>query len=168
MIICSILACVILLGVFSLTRKSSSIIQAKVADASVQTAEQTAGKLKLMLKNYEKQSLQFITDTDLWDFWERWQRQTTISKSSIPLVNFGQDEPGRNVGFVRLLRSRLFRLKRVRRDSPRVNIANVEAIIDSPYAQKIRERMAGRSGMRQCQMAWTAASWSRHSRSAAC
>ena len=30
-----------------------------------QAAEQTAGKISLMLDNYEKQSLQFITD---WDF----------------------------------------------------------------------------------------------------
>jgi len=63
MIICSILVCVILLGVFSYS-KSSSIIQSKVAEASVQTAQQTAGKLSLMLSDYEKQTLQFITDSD--------------------------------------------------------------------------------------------------------
>jgi len=63
MIICSILLCVILLGVFSYD-KSRTIIKSKVAEASVQTAQQTAGKLSLMLANYEKQTLQFITDSE--------------------------------------------------------------------------------------------------------
>jgi methyl-accepting chemotaxis protein len=63
LIISSILVCVLLLGLFSYN-KSSSIIQAKVAEASAQTAEQTAGKLNLLLDGYERQSLQFITDTD--------------------------------------------------------------------------------------------------------
>ncbi|BBI34814.1 methyl-accepting chemotaxis protein [Cohnella abietis] len=61
LISCSILACVLSLGWFSYS-KSSSIIQSKVADASSSTAEQTAGKISLLLEGYERQSLQFITD----------------------------------------------------------------------------------------------------------
>ncbi|MBW5444985.1 HAMP domain-containing protein [Cohnella sp. CFH 77786] len=63
LIISSILVCVLLLGIFSYN-KSSSIIKSKVADASAQTALQTAGKLNLLLAGYERQSLQFITDND--------------------------------------------------------------------------------------------------------
>jgi methyl-accepting chemotaxis protein len=62
LIFCSILACVMSLGWFSYS-KSSSIIQKKVADSSSQTAEQTAGKIALLLEGYERQSLQFITDS---------------------------------------------------------------------------------------------------------
>ncbi|MFC4600097.1 methyl-accepting chemotaxis protein [Cohnella hongkongensis] len=62
LIFCSILACVLILGWFSYS-KSSSIIQQKVADSSSQTAVQTAGKIALMLQGYERQSLQFITDS---------------------------------------------------------------------------------------------------------
>lgn len=62
LIFCSILACVLTLGWFSYS-KSSSIIQQKVADSSSQTAMQTAGKISLMLEGYERQSLQFITDS---------------------------------------------------------------------------------------------------------
>ncbi len=62
LIFCSILACVLILGWFSYS-KSSSIIQQKVADSSSQTAMQTAGKISLMLEGYERQSLQFITDS---------------------------------------------------------------------------------------------------------
>ncbi|RED65625.1 methyl-accepting chemotaxis protein [Cohnella lupini] len=61
LIFCSILACVLSLGWFSYS-KSSSIIQKKVADSSSQTAQQTAGKMALLLDGYERQSLQFITD----------------------------------------------------------------------------------------------------------
>lgn len=63
LIFSSILACVLSLGWFSYS-KSSSIIQNKVADASKQTAEQTAGKFALLLEGYERQSLQFITDSN--------------------------------------------------------------------------------------------------------
>lgn len=63
LIICSILVCVLLLGVFSYTR-SKSIIEAKVAEASSQTAEQTAGKLELLLSGYERQTIQFLTDSE--------------------------------------------------------------------------------------------------------
>jgi methyl-accepting chemotaxis protein len=62
LIFCSILACVLTLGWFSYS-KSSAIIQTKVADASKQTAVQAAGKFALLLEGYERQSLQFITDT---------------------------------------------------------------------------------------------------------
>jgi methyl-accepting chemotaxis protein len=62
-IISSILVCVLLLGWFSY-EKSRSIIQDKVAEASYQTAEQTAGKLNLLLAGYERTTLQFITDTE--------------------------------------------------------------------------------------------------------
>lgn len=62
LIFCSILACVLILGWFSYS-KSSSIIQQKVADSSSQTAVQTAGKIALMLGGFERQSLQFITDS---------------------------------------------------------------------------------------------------------
>lgn len=62
LIFCSILACVVFLGLFSYS-KSSDIIKQKVADATSQTATQTAGKINLMLEGYEKQSLQFITDS---------------------------------------------------------------------------------------------------------
>ncbi|XID95461.1 methyl-accepting chemotaxis protein [Paenibacillaceae bacterium WGS1546] len=62
LIFCSILACVLSLGWFSYST-SSSIIQQKVADSSSQTAQQTAGKIALLLEGYERQSLQFITDT---------------------------------------------------------------------------------------------------------
>ncbi|QMV40539.1 methyl-accepting chemotaxis protein [Cohnella cholangitidis] len=62
LIFSSILVCVLSLGWFSYS-KSSSIIQQKVADSSSQTAEQTAGKIALLLKGYERQSLQFITDS---------------------------------------------------------------------------------------------------------
>ncbi|TJY43611.1 methyl-accepting chemotaxis protein [Cohnella pontilimi] len=61
LIFCSILVCVASLGWFSYN-KSSSIIQQKVADASAQTAQQTAGKLALLLSGYERQSFQFLTD----------------------------------------------------------------------------------------------------------
>jgi methyl-accepting chemotaxis protein len=62
LIFCGILVCVGSLGWFSYY-KSSSIIKQKVADASSQTAQQTAGKLSLLLSGYERQSLQFITDS---------------------------------------------------------------------------------------------------------
>jgi len=62
-IFCSILACVLSLGWFSYSQ-SKSIIQQKVADSSIQTAVQTAGKIALMLGSYERQSLQFITDSN--------------------------------------------------------------------------------------------------------
>jgi len=62
LIFCGILACVTVLGWFSYS-KSSSIIQTKVADSSSQTAQQTAGKIALLLDGYERQSLQFITDS---------------------------------------------------------------------------------------------------------
>ncbi|RKP55609.1 methyl-accepting chemotaxis protein [Cohnella endophytica] len=62
LIFCSILACVLTLGWFSYS-KSSSIIQQKVADSSAETAKQTAGKISLLLDGYERQSLQFITDS---------------------------------------------------------------------------------------------------------
>ncbi|MCD9023083.1 methyl-accepting chemotaxis protein [Cohnella silvisoli] len=61
LIFCSILACVLSLGWFSYS-KSSSIIKNKVADSSIQTAQQTAGKIALLFEGYERQSLQFITD----------------------------------------------------------------------------------------------------------
>ncbi|MFC5532003.1 methyl-accepting chemotaxis protein [Cohnella yongneupensis] len=61
LIFCSILAVVLCLGWFSYS-KSSSIIKNKVADATGQTATQTAGKIGLLLDGYEKASLQFITD----------------------------------------------------------------------------------------------------------
>ncbi|WEK53140.1 MAG: methyl-accepting chemotaxis protein [Candidatus Cohnella colombiensis] len=63
LIFCSIIVCVLSLGWFSYS-KSSSIIQQKVADASVQTAVATTGKLGLLMEGYERQSLQFITDGD--------------------------------------------------------------------------------------------------------
>jgi methyl-accepting chemotaxis protein len=66
LIIAGILLCVILLGTFSYFR-SSSIIQAKVADANRQTAEQTAGKLELLFDGYERQINQFMTDSILMD-----------------------------------------------------------------------------------------------------
>jgi methyl-accepting chemotaxis protein len=62
LIFCSILACVLSLGWFSYS-KSSSIIQSKVAESNDQTAQQTAGKFALLLEGYERQSLQFITDS---------------------------------------------------------------------------------------------------------
>lgn len=62
LIMVSILVCVMSLGWFSYS-KSSSIIKQKVADATSQTAGQAAGKIALLLDGYEKQSLQFITDT---------------------------------------------------------------------------------------------------------
>ncbi|WP_276356366.1 methyl-accepting chemotaxis protein [Cohnella caldifontis] len=67
LIICSILVCVLLLGLFSYN-KSRSIIQSKVAEASTQTAEQTAGKLNLLLAGYERTTLQFITDNDFMSY----------------------------------------------------------------------------------------------------
>ncbi|MFC5405200.1 methyl-accepting chemotaxis protein [Cohnella soli] len=63
LIFCSILACVLTLGWFSYS-KSKAIIQSKVADSSAETARQAAGKISLLLKGYERQSLQFITDSD--------------------------------------------------------------------------------------------------------
>lgn len=62
LIFCSIIVCVLSLGWFSYS-KSSTIIQNKVADSSNQTAIQTAGKISLLLDGYERQSLQFITDS---------------------------------------------------------------------------------------------------------
>jgi methyl-accepting chemotaxis protein len=66
LIFCSILACVLSLGWFSYS-KSSSIIQNKVADSSIQTAKQTAGKISLLFDGFERQSLQFITDNAFTD-----------------------------------------------------------------------------------------------------
>lgn len=66
LIFCGIIACVSLLGIFSY-KKSSSIIQSKVSDASSQTAQQTADKFNLLLNGYERQSLQFITDNKFMD-----------------------------------------------------------------------------------------------------
>jgi methyl-accepting chemotaxis protein len=63
LIFCSILACVLCLGWFSYS-KSSSIIKQKVADATSQTTGQTAGKVNLLLDGYEKQSMQFIADSE--------------------------------------------------------------------------------------------------------
>jgi methyl-accepting chemotaxis protein len=70
LIMSGILACVLLLGLFSYNR-SSSVIQSKVADANVQMAEQTAGKLSLLLANYERQSMQFITDNEFMNLLSR-------------------------------------------------------------------------------------------------
>ncbi|RIE03089.1 hypothetical protein D3H35_21145 [Cohnella faecalis] len=66
LIFCSILACVVTLGIFSYS-KSSSIIKNKVAEASRQTAEQAAGKFSLLFDGYERLSLQFITDSGFTD-----------------------------------------------------------------------------------------------------
>jgi methyl-accepting chemotaxis protein len=63
LIFCSILAVVLCLGWFSYSR-SSSIIKQKVADASEQTAKQTAGKINLLLDGYERQSMQLFTDNN--------------------------------------------------------------------------------------------------------
>ncbi|WP_235426931.1 methyl-accepting chemotaxis protein [Cohnella kolymensis] len=63
LIFCSILAVVLCLGWFSYSR-SSSIIKQKVADASEQTAQQTAGKINLLLDGYERQSMQLFTDNN--------------------------------------------------------------------------------------------------------
>lgn len=62
LIFCSILVVVLSLGWFSYS-KSSSIIKQKVADASEQTAKQTAGKINLLLDSYERQSMQLFADT---------------------------------------------------------------------------------------------------------
>ncbi|WP_239617523.1 methyl-accepting chemotaxis protein [Cohnella mopanensis] len=98
LIFSSILACVLSLGWFSYS-KSSSIIQKKVADSSSQTAEQTAGKIALLLKGYERQSLQFITDSKFIGFlssmsiseddYERFDlsRQLTEKMSSIAMAD---------------------------------------------------------------------------------
>jgi len=98
LIFCSILACVLSLGWFSYS-KSKSIIQQKVADSSIQTAEQTAGKIALMLESYERQSLQFITDSNFigllstlaiaTDDYERFDtsRQLTEKLSSIAMAD---------------------------------------------------------------------------------
>ncbi|MFC5471672.1 methyl-accepting chemotaxis protein [Cohnella suwonensis] len=59
----SILLCVLSLGWFSYA-ESRSIIQDKVASASIQTADQTTGKLRLLLGEYERQSRQITADND--------------------------------------------------------------------------------------------------------
>jgi methyl-accepting chemotaxis protein len=61
LIIAGILVCVLLLGIFSYN-KSSSIIQNKVADANALTAEQTSGRLNLLLQNYEQKMIQITMD----------------------------------------------------------------------------------------------------------
>ncbi|MFC5471673.1 methyl-accepting chemotaxis protein [Cohnella suwonensis] len=98
LIFCSILACVLTLGWFSYS-KSSDIIQSKVADSSSETAKQTAGKISLLLKGYERQSLQFITDSDFMsllsgmgvstDDYEKFDaaRQLTAKLSSIAMAD---------------------------------------------------------------------------------
>ena len=61
LIIAGILLCVLLLGIFSYY-KSSSVIQSKVAEANQLTAEQTSGRLNLLLANYEQKMLQMFLD----------------------------------------------------------------------------------------------------------
>lgn len=61
LIIAGILLCVLLLGFFSYY-KSSSVIQDKVAEANMLTAEQTSGRLNLLLDNYEQKLLQTFLD----------------------------------------------------------------------------------------------------------
>jgi len=76
LIVSSILFCVLLLGLFSYD-KSSVVIKSKVADASAQTAEQTAGKLNLLFAGYERQSLQLVTDSDFMEMMRTLSLATT-------------------------------------------------------------------------------------------
>lgn len=63
LIFCGILVCVASLGLFSYNQ-SSTIIKNKVSQATIETTTALAGKLKLMFESYERQSLQFITDSE--------------------------------------------------------------------------------------------------------
>ncbi len=60
-IFCSILVCVLSVGLFSYNR-SKAIIEDKVAEASETTIAQTAGKLDLMFANYEALTMQLVVD----------------------------------------------------------------------------------------------------------
>jgi methyl-accepting chemotaxis protein len=60
-IFCSILICVLSVGLFSYNR-SKAIIEDKVSEASETTIAQTAGKLNLMFANYEAMTMQLVVD----------------------------------------------------------------------------------------------------------
>jgi methyl-accepting chemotaxis protein len=65
-IFCSILVCVLSVGLFSYNR-SKAIIEEKVSEASETTIAQTAGKLDLMFANYEAMTMQIVVDDTIQD-----------------------------------------------------------------------------------------------------
>ncbi|WP_139990926.1 methyl-accepting chemotaxis protein [Paenibacillus paridis] len=62
-IFCSIIACVLTVGLMAYS-KSKSIIENKVSDASFETVKQVANNLDVIYKTYEDLSLQILIDKD--------------------------------------------------------------------------------------------------------
>ncbi|WP_175598111.1 methyl-accepting chemotaxis protein [Paenibacillus luteus] len=62
-IFCSIIACVLTVGLLAYS-KSKSIIESKVSDASFETVKQVANNLDVIYKTYEDLSLQILIDKD--------------------------------------------------------------------------------------------------------
>ena len=88
LIFCGILVCVVSLGIFSYN-KSKSIIESKISEASLETAAQTAGRIDLLLSNYERKTMEFLSDQEFLslinttlttsDDYEKFDSQRTIS-----------------------------------------------------------------------------------------
>ncbi|REK65427.1 MAG: methyl-accepting chemotaxis protein [Cohnella sp.] len=62
-IFCGILVCVVSLGVFSYS-KSRNVIESKVSRSSIETSIQTAGRVDLLLSNYERKTMEFLSDQE--------------------------------------------------------------------------------------------------------
>lgn len=62
-IFCSIIACVLTVGLMAYA-KSKQIVESKVSDASLQTVNQVANNLDVIYKTYEDLSLQILIDKD--------------------------------------------------------------------------------------------------------
>ncbi|THF79994.1 methyl-accepting chemotaxis protein [Cohnella fermenti] len=88
LIFCGILLCVASLGIFSYN-KSKSIIESKISEASQETAAQTAGRIDLLLTNYERKTMEFLSDQEFMsllsttlstsDDYERFDSQRTLA-----------------------------------------------------------------------------------------
>ncbi|WP_235561097.1 methyl-accepting chemotaxis protein [Bacillus sp. FJAT-28004] len=86
-IFCSIIACVLTVGLMAYS-KSKSIIENKVSEASFQTINQVANNLDVIFKTYEDLSLQILIDKDFHEI---------VRKMSDSGDEFGKFEASRNL-----------------------------------------------------------------------
>ncbi|WP_245809835.1 methyl-accepting chemotaxis protein [Cohnella massiliensis] len=62
-IFCGILACVVALGMISYTQ-ARKVIETKVAESTIETSAQTAGRMDLLLSGYERKTMEFLSDAE--------------------------------------------------------------------------------------------------------
>ncbi|CAI6015326.1 methyl-accepting chemotaxis protein [Cohnella sp. JJ-181] len=88
LVFCGILLCVVSLGLFSYS-KSRSVIESKVSESSMETANQVSGRMDLLLTGYERKSMEFLSDSEFisqlslaiasTDDFERFDNQRTVN-----------------------------------------------------------------------------------------